>query len=313
MQGMVGPDWRVGAWTLFSIPAGTAAWACLILFGAPDDGGDAIRQIVVLIGAVIALITMGTYLSTACTDPGIVFKHEAATSRSALPEQRLLGGRSSTVAPTGAGTPVSLAPGGAPPQDFGEKSREKAAAAAAVDGKGEEVKGDVAWKMQDIEAQQVHVEAQQMLDILTEDYHKAGKADSVAPRVGLPPGECAAAVDAGSTAVIDMRNAPPPIEPVQWVPPEPVVSTRQGEVRVGGEETTMCGRCQIERPAEAIHCTRCGVCVDKLDHHCPFMGQCVGRKTLVPFYVFIVAIWCLVFYVLAAVGYLVIAVVVSGM
>lgn len=66
-----------------------------------------------------------------------------------------------------------------------------------------------------------------MLDILTEDYHKAGKAASAAPPVGLPPEECAAAADAGSTAVIDMRNAPPPIEPVQWVPPEPPVSTPQ--------------------------------------------------------------------------------------
>lgn len=97
MQGMVGPDWRVGLWTFLSIPAGTAAWACLILFGAPDDGGDTIRQVVVVIGAVIALITMGTYLSTACTDPGIVFKHEAASVTSSLPEQRFLGGRSSTV------------------------------------------------------------------------------------------------------------------------------------------------------------------------------------------------------------------------
>eukprot|EP00904_Undaria_pinnatifida_P002968 jgi/Undpi1/12672/HiC_scaffold_6.g02340.m1 len=306
---MVGPDWRVGLWTFLSIPAGTAAWACLILFGAPDDGGDTIRQVVVVIGAVIALITMGTYLSTACTDPGIVFKHEAASVTSSLPEQRFLGGRSSTVAPTGAGTPVSQAPGAASAQDFGEKSREKAAASGAVavevEGKGEEVKGDGAWKMEDIEAQQ-------MLDILTDEYRKSGKADPAAPPAGLPASECAAAVDAGSTAVIDMRNAPPPIEPVQWVPPEPPASTRQGDTRVGGAETTMCGRCQIERPAEAVHCTRCGVCVDKLDHHCPFMGQCVGRKTLVQFYAFIVAIWCLVFYVLAAVGYLVVAVVVSG-
>ena len=66
-----------------------------------------------------------------------------------------------TQAPTGAGTPVSLAPGVAPPQDVGEKSREKAAA-AAVEGKKEEVKGDGAWRMQDVEAQQVHVEAQQV-------------------------------------------------------------------------------------------------------------------------------------------------------
>lgn len=44
----------------------------------------------------------------------------------------------------------------------------------------------------------------------------------------------------------------------------------------------------------------------------PNVPRLISRKTLVQFYAFIVAIWCLVFYVLAAVGYLVVAVVVSG-
>jgi len=30
-----------------------------------------------------------------------------------------------------------------------------------------------------------------------------------------------------------------------------------------------CGRCQIMRPRDASHCHDCGVCVKKLDHHCP--------------------------------------------
>lgn len=30
-----------------------------------------------------------------------------------------------------------------------------------------------------------------------------------------------------------------------------------------------CGRCQIDRPTIAYHCGYCGVCVRKLDHHCP--------------------------------------------
>ena len=30
-----------------------------------------------------------------------------------------------------------------------------------------------------------------------------------------------------------------------------------------------CGRCQLLRPRDASHCHDCGVCVKKLDHHCP--------------------------------------------
>jgi palmitoyltransferase ZDHHC9/14/18 len=28
------------------------------------------------------------------------------------------------------------------------------------------------------------------------------------------------------------------------------------------------------------HCTDCGYCIEKLDHHCPWMGQCVGKKNM---------------------------------
>lgn len=97
----------------------------------------------------------------------------------------------------------------------------------------------------------------QMLDILTEDYHKAGKPDSAPPPVGLPPGECAAAVDAGSTAVIDMRNAPPPIEPVQWVPPEPAVSTRQVQAHALSRATRTVGEGRRDRRPPPGFCTAC--------------------------------------------------------
>lgn len=61
--------------------AGTVGWACLILFGAPDDGADTVRLVIVSIGAVIALLAMAFYLCTACTDPGIVFRHLATSPR----------------------------------------------------------------------------------------------------------------------------------------------------------------------------------------------------------------------------------------
>lgn len=66
---------------------GTAGWACLIILGAPSDGGEVVRTIIVIIGVVIALVSIALYLCTACTDPGIVFKHTAqpVTASSAMP------------------------------------------------------------------------------------------------------------------------------------------------------------------------------------------------------------------------------------
>jgi palmitoyltransferase ZDHHC9/14/18 len=51
-----------------------------------------------------------------------------------------------------------------------------------------------------------------------------------------------------------------------------------------------CNFCQVVRPSTAHHCYDCDVCVDNLDHHCPWTGKCIGRKTLMRFYVFLLAV-----------------------
>ncbi|KAF9450518.1 zf-DHHC-domain-containing protein [Macrolepiota fuliginosa MF-IS2] len=39
-----------------------------------------------------------------------------------------------------------------------------------------------------------------------------------------------------------------------------------------------CHQDRIVRPYRAHHCRSCGTCVLKFDHHCPWIGQCVGAR-----------------------------------
>jgi len=41
-------------------------------------------------------------------------------------------------------------------------------------------------------------------------------------------------------------------------------------------KATWCKKCSIPRPERAHHCHICGICVLRMDHHCPYIFNCVG-------------------------------------
>ena len=48
-----------------------------------------------------------------------------------------------------------------------------------------------------------------------------------------------------------------------------------------------CTTCNIFRPPGVSHCKKCNSCVEKFDHHCPWVGNCIGKNNYKYYYNFI--------------------------
>ena len=49
-------------------------------------------------------------------------------------------------------------------------------------------------------------------------------------------------------------------------------------------EYKYCTICHIEQPLRCKHCKQCDHCVATHDHHCPWIGNCVGERNRKHFY-----------------------------
>ncbi|KAJ9462683.1 Palmitoyltransferase PFA4 [Diplonema papillatum] len=89
-------------------------------------------------------------------------------------------------------------------------------------------------------------------------------------------------------AFVQVLTTPPGFVPLRYNDETPLIT--EAEML----DLPQCIPCNRYKPTRAHHCRRCKVCVLRYDHHCPWVGQCIGLRNHKLFIMFTmyVAIGC---------------------
>ncbi|KAK9754871.1 DHHC palmitoyltransferase [Popillia japonica] len=68
---------------------------------------------------------------------------------------------------------------------------------------------------------------------------------------------------------------------------------------VGEVDWTICTRCETYRPPRAHHCRICKRCIRRMDHHCPWINNCVGERNQKYFIQFLLYVGALSMYAIS--------------
>jgi hypothetical protein len=50
----------------------------------------------------------------------------------------------------------------------------------------------------------------------------------------------------------------------------------------------------VNEKKKVRHCKYCNICVEGMDHHCPWTGKCIGARNIISFYIFVFSIFLLI-------------------
>lgn len=62
----------------------------------------------------------------------------------------------------------------------------------------------------------------------------------------------------------------------------------------------MCPDCEVLRTPRSRHCAICNRCVERFDHHCPWLNNCVGVRNHSAFLVYLISLSCCLIAIIAS-------------